>query len=72
MKKQEIYNFGKKLGINIKKINLILEKITGLNKEQLFLIEQINDDFLEEIENYFSRVVSGEPIEYILEKANFY
>ncbi len=72
MKKQEIYNFWKKLEIDLWKINLILEKITGLTKEQLFLLEEIDDKFMQKIENYFSRVVSGEPLEYILENTNFY
>lgn len=53
--------------------NLILQKITGLSKEQLFL-SSYQLSFLEEKE--FQRLIekykSWEPIEYILEKAEFY
>ena len=72
MKKQEIINFWKKLGICENNILEILEKVTGLNNSQLFLSEQIDDKFINRIEELFSRAVSGEPIEYIIEKAEFY
>ena len=72
MLKKDIYNFWKKLGLNQVEIDLILQKITGFNKNQLFLTEKIDEKFLEKIELFFSRIVSGEPLEYILEKAEFF
>ncbi len=72
MKKQEIINFWEKLWISQNNILRILEKITGLDKNQLFLNDKIDDKFIYKIEKYFIRLVSWEPIEYILQKAEFY
>jgi len=72
MKKQELINFWLKLWISQNNILRILEKITGLSKNQLFLSDYINDKFIDKIEEYFARLVSWEPIEYILKKAEFY
>ena len=72
MKKQELINFWIKLWISQNNILRILEKITGLNKNQLFLSDDIDDKFIDKIEEYFARLVSWEPIEYILKKAEFY
>jgi len=72
MKKQQIINFWLKLGISQNNILKVLEKITGLDTNQLFLNDEIDDKFLEEIEEKFSRLVSWEPIEYITNKAEFY
>ncbi len=72
MKKQEIINFWKKLWITQNNILKVLEKITGLNSSQLFLLDEIDDNLIEEIEIIFSRLVSWEPIEYILKKAEFF
>jgi len=72
MKKNKIYTFWNKLGISNEIINKILLKITGLSKNQLFLLNWINDEYIWKIEEYFSRIVSWEPIEYILKQAEFY
>jgi len=72
MNKQEIINFWLKLWISQNNILRILEKITGLDKNQLFLSDKIDDKFIKKIEEYFSRLVSGEPIEYILKNAEFF
>ena len=72
MKKQEIINFWIKLWIPKNHILKVLEQITGLDKNQLFLSDDINDKLINKIENYFSRLVSWEPIEYVLKKAEFY
>jgi len=72
MKKQDIFNLWKKLDIKQDIIIKILQKITGLNKSQLFLLEEIDDKYLQILEDYFSRFISWEPIEYILGNAEFY
>lgn len=62
-----------KVDHNIK--NLILQKVTGLSIEQLFLKWEklkLNKIQNEKYSNYISRLNSGEPIEYITENVNFY
>ncbi|MCH2188551.1 peptide chain release factor N(5)-glutamine methyltransferase [Candidatus Gracilibacteria bacterium] len=54
---------------------LLLQKITGLNKDQLFFNPPPNPLPSKEGElydNYIKRYLSGEPIEYIVENAEFY
>lgn len=72
MKKQDIYNFWNKLNISNNIINKIILKITDLQKNQLFLVDEIDDKYIWELEWMFARLVSWEPIEYILENAEFY
>ncbi len=58
-----------------KKENLILQKVTGLSKEQLFLKWEnlkLTSKQKQEYQNFISRLKKWEPIEYIIEKANFY
>lgn len=57
--------------MKIKK-DLIIQKITGLSKEQLFLNSEIPDIYKKDIEKAFLRLEEWEPIEYILEEAEFY
>jgi len=49
-------------------------KKAGLNKSQFFLAEElkIKESDLEDLKNIFRKVAFGYPIEYILEKAEFY
>jgi release factor glutamine methyltransferase len=54
------------------KKNIIIEEITGLSKSQLFLNKKIPDRFKKKIETCYKRLDSGEPIEYIINKAEFY
>ncbi|MDP2090391.1 MAG: peptide chain release factor N(5)-glutamine methyltransferase [Candidatus Gracilibacteria bacterium] len=72
MKKNEIYKIGKDLGINDNKIEKIILKITDLSKSQLFLCDDIDDKFIENIKNSFFRLNNGEPIEYIINNAEFF
>jgi len=72
MKKQEIISFWKKLWILENDILDIICKVTGLNQSQLFLVLEIDDKLIWKIEDFFMRSVSGEPIEYIIKKTNFY
>lgn len=72
MKKDEIYNFWRKLEIPINIIDKFLTKITDKTLSQLFLLDDINDKYIFLIESFFSRYISWEPLEYILEKAEFF
>lgn len=52
--------------------NLITQKITGLTKEQLFLHPEKQKEFSEQITQSLKRLKNWEPIEYIIESAEFY
>lgn len=54
------------------KINLIKQKITGLSKSQLFLSPKIEYKFQKEIDLAIKRLKNWEPVEYIINNAEFY
>ncbi len=74
MKKQELLIFWKKIWLQNSIVEQILMKKTGLNKSQFFLIEELNisENDLEELWKIFKKTAFWYPIEYILEKAEFY
>ncbi len=72
MKKNEVYKYWRELKINSNKIEIILLKITELSKSQLFLLDEINDEYFKEIKNIFYRLSNWEPLEYIINNAEFY
>ncbi|MDD2871658.1 MAG: peptide chain release factor N(5)-glutamine methyltransferase [Candidatus Gracilibacteria bacterium] len=72
MKKIEIYKIGNDIGVNNNKIDKILLKVTGLSKSQLFLCDEIDEKYVEELKNCFIRYTKGEPIEFIINNAEFY
>lgn len=55
-----------------KNIELVILKVTGLSKNQLFLIEEINNKYENEIRDIFRELYMWKQIEYIIEKADFY
>ena len=52
--------------------NLIIQKITGLSKEQLFLSPEIEEKYEKEINQALKRLNSWEPIEYIIKNCEFF
>lgn len=72
MKKTEIYKVWRNSRLESKKIEQILLKITGLSKSQLFLLDEINDNYLDIIKKSFKRLENWEPIEYITNNSEFY
>ncbi len=72
MLKKDIINHGLKLWLDRNNIDLIITKVTGLTKNQLFLIKDIKDKYIENIKKNFLRLSEWEPIEYIINKAEFY
>ena len=72
MKKNEIIKFWKNLDLKIKDIEKILLKITNLSKSQLFLLDEISEKYLKNIKNAFYRLKKWEPLEYIINNAEFY
>ena len=53
-------------------INLIIQKVTGLSKEQLFSSPKINEKYKKEIDEKIKKLENLEPIEYIINNAEFY
>lgn len=72
MKKIEIFKIWKDLWLETNKIEKILQKITNTTKSQLFLLDKIDVSYLETIKKSFNKLVTGEPIEYIINNAEFY
>jgi len=74
MKKQELTLIWRKFWLQNNIVEKILMKKAGLNKSQFFLAEElkIKESDLEDLKNIFRKVAFGYPIEYILEKAEFY
>lgn len=72
MKKTNVFKIWKDLWLEINKIEKIILKITNLSKGQLFLLEEIEEKHIENINNAFERLKKWEPLEYIIKKAEFY
>lgn len=72
MKKKEVYGYWKDIWIKSNIIEEILLKTTGLSKNQLFLINDIWDKYIEEIKIKFNDFKEWKPIEYINTKADFF
>lgn len=72
MKKSEIYNIWIDFLISRDNIEKIILKNTKLSKSQLFLSDEINDIFKDEIISDFNKLKNWVPLEYILENAEFY
>jgi len=74
MKKQEAIIFWKKFGVQQSLVEQILIKKTGLNKSQFFLNDNLNltKKDLQDLDWIFKKVAFWYPIEYVLEKAEFY
>ena len=72
MKKQELINIWKKNWLKTKDINDIILKITGLTKIQLFLKNEIEEKYINKIQQQYSQKLNWIPIEYITNNAEFY
>lgn len=57
---------------NKKNIDLIIQKITGLSKGQLFLNPKVDPKYEKDINLAIDRLKNWEPIEYIINNAEFY
>lgn len=71
MKKKDLIDFWFKLKLDSKDIELIILKINVFSRSQLFLIEEIEDNYIEKIKKDFIRLQKWEPIQYILQEAEF-
>lgn len=74
MKKQELLSLLKKIWVQQDIVEKVLIKKTGLTKSQFFLADEldISNNDLEEIKNLLKKIAFWYPIEYALEKAEFY
>lgn len=72
MKKNEFKKISKEKWLNQNLVDLIILKNLKITKKELFFLEEINNSFLKDLENDLKRLENWEPIEYILEKANFF
>lgn len=72
MDKKEVFQLWRWINLESRIIEQILLKITWLTKSQLFLIDEIDDKYKYNIQNSFERLKNWEPIEYIINKAEFY
>ena len=72
MKKSNLYKIGDDFWINQNNIENIIKNITNLSKTELFLSEEIPDKHIQQIKNNFERLNAWEPIEYIINNAQFY
>jgi len=72
MKKIEILNLCKDLNLKYSNVEKIILKETGLSKSQLFLAEEINDEFKSNILKQIKDYSNGLPLEYIISEADFY
>lgn len=72
MNKIKLYKIWKDLWIDDNIIKKIVVKVTGMSKSQLFLCEEIDEKYVEDIKELFNRLLTWEPIEYIINNAEFY
>ncbi len=72
MNKKDIYKKGLDLWLNLNVIEKIILKITGLTKNQLFLINKIENKYKEIIEQSFLEFKKTQKLEYIINKSDFF
>jgi len=72
MEKQQIVKEYLEKGLKKSRIEIVLGHFLWLDKTQLFLLEEIPEDKIKSITEALDRVLWWEPIEYVINKAQFY
>lgn len=72
MKKKNLINLWLSFGLQKAQIEKIITKITLLSNSELFLIDEIDDKYIDNINNLFERFKKWEPFEYLLSNSEFY
>lgn len=72
MLKNEFYTIWHNLWLKRQDIDKIILNVTNLSNSQLFIVDEIDEIHKEKILNDFQKLNSKEPIEYIINNANFY
>lgn len=72
MKKTDLYHKAAKLGISQKETSLILEKTLDISSTDVFLLETIDEKYISLLENMLFQRANWTPLEYIINRANFF
>lgn len=72
MKKIELKNYWLNIWLKTSQLDSIIQSELKISKSGLFLIEEINEEYIDNIKNKFNRLKNWEPLEYIIKKAEFY
>lgn len=72
MKKKDLKNYSKKLLISDSDFDLIVCKNLAISKSELFLLLEIPEKYIKNIKIDFEKRKNWVPIEYIIEKADFF
>lgn len=72
MKKIELKNYWLNIWLKTSQLDSIIQSELKISKSGLFLIEEINEEYVDNIKNKFNRLKNWEPLEYIIKKAEFY
>jgi len=72
MKKIELKNYWLNIWLKASQLDSIIQSELSISKSGLFLIEEINEEYVDNIKNKFNRLKTWEPLEYIIKKAEFY
>lgn len=72
MKKIELKNYWLNIWLKASQLDSIIQSELNISKSGLFLIEEINEEYVDNIKNKFNRLKNWEPLEYIIKKAEFY
>ena len=72
MKKIELKNYWLNIWLKTSQLDSIIQSELNISKSGLFLIEEINEEYVDNIKNKFNRLKNWEPLEYIIKKAEFY
>ncbi len=72
MKKTELKDYWRNLWLKASHIDKIIQHELKISKSELFLTEEINQTYEKEIKNKIIRLKNWEPLEYIINMAEFY
>lgn len=72
MDKKELKKISTEIWVNSKLLDILILKELNISKSSLFLIEEIDDKYIENITKNLERLKKWEPIEYITNNAEFY
>ena len=66
MKKIELKNYWLNIWLKTSQLDSIIQSELNISKSGLFLIEEINEEYVDNIKNKFNRLKNWEPLEYII------
>lgn len=72
MKKSKLKTIALDMWVNSNYLDKIILKELNLSKSGLFLIDEIDEKYIEEITNKLKRIENKEPLEYVINNAEFY